>query len=72
MKNRGAGSKAHLSDGEEEQEIEVVQEEQISKEELERRQLENLPVIADSEVSPAAYLFQNQVEQDDINLFEQQ
>jgi hypothetical protein len=71
MKNRGAGSKAHLSDGEEE-EIEVVQEEQVSKEELERRQLENLPVIADSEVSPAAYLFQNQVEQDDINLFEQQ
>ena len=71
MKNRGAGSKAHLSDGEEE-EIEVVQEEQVTKEELERRQLEHLPVIADSEVSPAAYLFQNQVEQDDINLFEQQ
>jgi len=70
MKNRVAGSKAHLSDGEEEQELEVVQEEPVSKEELERRQLENLPVIADSEVSPAAYLFQNQVEQDDINLFE--
>jgi hypothetical protein len=71
MKNRAAGGKAHLSDGEEE-EIEVAKEEQVSKEELERRQLENLPVIADSEVSPAAYLFHNQVEQDDINLFEQQ
>jgi len=43
----------------------------VSKEEIERRQLENVPVIADSEISPAAYLFQNQEEQDDLNIFEQ-
>ncbi len=43
---------------------------QISKEELERRALENMPVIADSEISPAAHLFANHDEQDDLNLFE--
>ena len=42
----------------------------MSKEELERRQLENAPVIGDSEISPAAYLFHNQEEHDDLNLFE--
>lgn len=44
----------------------------LSKEEKEKRELENAPVIADSEVSPAAYLFQNQEEQDDLNIFEAQ
>ncbi len=44
----------------------------MTKEEIERRSLENVPVIADSEISPAAYLFQNQEEQDDLNIFEQQ
>jgi hypothetical protein len=42
----------------------------MTREELERQQLENTPVIADSEISPAAYLFHNQEEQDDLNLFE--
>jgi hypothetical protein len=68
MKKRADG-KAHQSDdeGEEIKESRVVatepaKQQTLSKEELERRQLENVPVIADSEISPAAYLFQNQEE----------
>jgi hypothetical protein len=85
MKNRGdkstAGSKAHGSDDEDSAEIQtsaiddklgkqVAVADHISQEEIERRQLEHAPVIADSEISPAAYLFHNQEEQDDLNLFE--
>lgn len=88
MKNRNtpssavanaAYSKAHQSDDEDDivpaenddkGKSQVVAE--VSKEELERRQLENAPVIGDSEISPAAYLFQNHDEQDDLNLFESQ
>ena len=82
MKNRQqvatnqAYSKAHNSDGEDHDEVQeddrkekgVVA--QLTQEEIERRQLENAPVIGDSEISPAAYLFQNHDEQDDLNLFE--
>ena len=52
--------KDHQSDGEEEEEVKEEQKtnkKQLSKEELEKRQLENAVVIADSEISPAAYLF---------------
>ncbi len=73
MKKRADG-KAHQSDDESEEikETEVVEKAQVvvSQSEIERRQLENAPVIADSEISPAAYLFQNQEEQDELNLFE--
>ena len=34
--------------------------------------MENTPVIADSEVSPAAFLFQRPEEQDELNLLESQ
>ena len=55
-------AKEHLSDGEDEvkednQVAAVDKQQQMSQEEIEKRQLENLPVIADSEISPAAYLF---------------
>ena len=80
MKNRqqvpsGTYSKAHTSDGEDNDEIQQDDKKdkavaQLSQEEIERRQLENAPVIGDSEISPAAYLFQNHDEQDDLNLFE--
>lgn len=51
-------AKDHLSDGEDEvTEDNKVEKKTLTKEEIERRQLENLPVIADSEISPAAYLF---------------
>jgi hypothetical protein len=62
--------KDHASDDEDE----VTQEENkmvpMSQEEIERRKLKDLPVIADSEISPAAYLFQHQEEHDELNLFE--
>lgn len=83
MKNRADknASKAHGSDEEPDIQVEddklgknkqVAVAEQPSQEEMERRQLEHAPVIADSEISPAAYLFHNQEEQDDLNLFEAQ
>lgn len=84
MKNRsthsgvGGGNKAHQSDDEDEitqqqvQEVEKKKEPEMSQEEIERRQLEHAPVIGDSEISPAAYLFHNQEEHDDLNLFESQ
>ena len=53
-------SKAHQSDDEDEHEIKTENEvatTRLTKEEQERRNLENMPVIADSEISPAAYLF---------------
>ena len=31
----------------------------MTQEEIEREKIKDLPVIADSEISPAAYLFQN-------------
>jgi len=34
----------------------------LSAEEQEKRMLANVPVMHDSEISPAAYLFQNQEE----------
>ena len=35
-------------------------------------QLENTPAIPDSEISPAAYLFQQHEEQEEMNMFEEQ
>ena len=63
MKKRTEG-KAHGSDdeGEEIKENKVAETQKLSQAEIEKRQLENAPVIADSEISPAAYLFQNQEE----------
>jgi hypothetical protein len=43
----------------------------VSQEEEQSRQLENAPVIPDSEVSPAAYIFQQTEEHDDLNLYEE-
>lgn len=33
--------------------------------------LKNAPTIPDSEISPAAYIFQNQETHDDLNLYEE-
>lgn len=63
--------KDHQSDDEDDAIVET-HDRPLTKEEIERRQLEHAPVIADSEISPAAYLFQNQEEQEDLNLFEQE
>lgn len=69
-------SKARTSDGEDNDEDIQTDDKKdkavakLTQEEIERRQLENAPVIGDSEISPAAYLFQNHDEQDDLNLFE--
>ena len=69
-----AGSKAHGSDDEDDLDVQPELQDdsykgkggkkggevaQLSQEEIERRQLENAPVIGDSEISPAAYLFHN-------------
>ena len=59
--------KAHDSDDEDEIKVSpppptATEIAKVSREEHERRQLENAPVIADSEISPAAYLFNNQDE----------
>lgn len=67
MKSRTVkDNKTHLSDGEDD---DIVQDDKLGKgtvvkqaltqEEIERRQLENTPVIGESEISPAAYLFQH-------------
>ncbi len=55
--------KEHLSDDEDEVEDDknqIEKQKPLTNEEIERRHLEHAPVIADSEISPAAYLFQNQ------------
>ena len=62
MKHRGG--KDHQSDDEGDGDegkgkALVTQQQPLSAEEIERQQLENEPVIADSEISPAAYLFQH-------------
>ena len=49
--------KDHQSDDEDEIAVVATTKQPLSKEEIERRQLEHVPVIADSEISPAAYLF---------------
>lgn len=73
MKNRKAkvGEKAHDSDHEEEIEVAKESREVVSREEEQARNLENVPVIPDSEVSPAAYIFQQTEEHDDLNLYEE-
>lgn len=53
MKSR---AKDHKSDDEDEK-IEENKVAPLSSEEIERRRLRDMPVIADSEISPAAYLF---------------
>jgi hypothetical protein len=40
-------------------EEQIAKNKPLTKEELEKKQLESAVVIADSEISPAAYLFQN-------------
>ena len=42
-----------------------------SKAEQMAKELENVPTIPDSEVSPAAYIFQAQEERDELNLYEE-
>ena len=64
MQNRRAKvGKARDSDEEPEVNVEEVdnrQVRQLTKEEIERAELEATPVIPDSEISPAAYIFQNE------------
>ena len=54
-----ARTKDHQSDDEDEAPVEENKIVPMSQEEIERRKLKDLPVIADSEISPAAYLFQH-------------
>jgi hypothetical protein len=49
--------KAHQSDDEDDEVTTEVAVRPVSKEEQEKQMLANVPVIADSEISPAAYLF---------------
>lgn len=49
--------KQHASDDEDEAPVEENKVVPLSAEEIERRRLKDMPVIADSEISPAAYLF---------------
>ena len=42
-----------------------------TKAELLARELENVPTIPDSECSPAAYIFQQHEEKDDLGLYEE-
>jgi hypothetical protein len=49
--------KAHQSDDEEDEVTSEVAVHALTKEEQEKQMLANVPVIADSEISPAAYLF---------------
>jgi len=76
MKNRKQQPKVdkeHDSDPESDKEIEEEQNQvaEVSREEEQARQLENVPVIPDSEVSPAAYIFQHTEEHDDLNIYEE-
>lgn len=48
-----------------------VENREMTEVELQRKELENTPVIPQSEVSPAAYVFQY-AEQDDIQIYEEQ
>jgi len=61
MKHRGG--KDHQSDdegdGHDKKGNVVATHQTLSKEEIERQQLEDVPTIPDSEISPAAYLFQH-------------
>ena len=77
--------KDHNSDGEEDQiemrttdDIAIEDDEtkgkevvEVSNEDRMREQLENTPVIPDSECSPAAVWFQTHEQQDDINMYEE-
>ena len=47
-----------------------TQKKEISEEEIQKRQLESAQVIPDTEISPAAYLFQHQEDQEELNIFE--
>lgn len=74
MKNRKAKvEKDHDSDHEEEdiKDEGMAVEPVVSREEELARTLENVPVIPDSEVSPAAFIFKHTEEHDDLNLYEE-
>ena len=43
----------------------------LTAEEIAQKELEDAPVIPDSEISPAAHMFMNQEEQDDLNIYEE-
>ena len=68
---RGGKKKGKESDEEqEEEEIEIgdgkPKEKELTEAEKEAIELANVPTIPDSEVSPAAYIFQNQEDRDDL------
>lgn len=74
MINRKAKvEKQHDSDPEDEPEDRnrELAERQVSREEQQAAELENVPVIPDCEVSPAAYIFAATQEQDELNLYEE-
>ena len=43
----------------------------LTPEEIAQKELEQTPVIPDSEISPADHLFVNHEDQDDVNLYEE-
>ena len=74
MKQRNGGSKvAKERDSDDENEIqpESQQVRALTPEEIAQKELERTPVIPDSEISPAAHLFVNHEDQDDVNLYEE-
>ena len=74
MKQRTASSKVAKerdSDDENEIQAESQQVRALTPEEIAQKELEQTPVIPDSEISPAAHLFLNQEDQDDVNLYEE-
>ena len=74
MNNRGKKTKKGKdSDEEVEEEIELGERAvaEPSKAELIAQELADVPTIPDSEVSPAAFIFQQQEERDDLGIYEE-
>ena len=74
MKQRKGGvkvGKERDSDDENEINLEENQVRALTPEEIAQKELEAAPVIPDSEISPAAHMFMNQEQQDDINIYEE-
>ena len=70
---RGGKKKGKESDEEQEEEMDEIEigdgkpkEKELTEVEKEALELANIPTIPDSEVSPAAYIFQNQEDRDDL------
>ena len=72
MKNRSKVNKEKGSDSSEGEDIEFDVPRELTVEEKQEAELANTPVIPDSEISPAAYIFtQHQDEQDELQIYEE-